>query len=326
MKAILCKETGTPDVMYIGETPKPIPSSTQVLVKVKATALNRADTLQRQGLYPPPKGESEIMGLEMAGIIEEVGNQITKWKAGDRVFALLAGGGYAEYVTLDEQLLLPIPKNLSFEQAAAVAEVFLTAHQALFWLADLKRDEYVLIHAGASGVGTAAIQLAKLAGAQVIVTAGSSSKLQKCKELGADLAINYKEEDFTEQVKRFTQGKGANVIIDFIGASYDQQNMNSISVDGRWVVLAMLGGRKGELDFAKLLMKRVKLMGSTLRARKLTYKAQLIADFSTRFLPEFVNGNLRPVIDSVFDWENVAEAHHYMEANKNTGKIILKGM
>lgn len=326
MKAIICREYGGPAVMGIAEVPKPQPTANQILVKVKATALNRADTLQREGKYPPPKGESDIMGLEVAGIVEAVGKEVSQWKVGDRVFALLAGGGYAEYVTLAEQLALPIPQNLSFEQAAAIAEVFLTAHQALFWLAELQTAETVLIHAGASGVGTAAIQLAKLTGNQVIVTAGSDKKCEACRALGADLAINYKTESFAERVKEFTAKRGVNVIIDFVAANYDEQNMACISMDGRWVVLAMLGGRKGRLDFGKLLMKRVKLMGSTLRARKLSYKAKLIDDFSRRFLHEFESGKLKPIIDSVYDWKAVAQAHTYMEENRNSGKIILTGM
>ncbi|MGB0521840.1 MAG: NAD(P)H-quinone oxidoreductase [Flammeovirgaceae bacterium] len=327
MKAILCKGIGGPEVMYMGEVAKPSVQAHQILVKVKATALNRADLAQRQGLYPPPKGESEIMGLEVAGVVEEVGSKVGDWEKGDRVFALLAGGGYAEYVVLDERLAMPIPAHLSFQEAAGIAEVFLTAYQAIVWLANLQQDETILIHAGASGVGTAAIQLAKKLGAKVIATVGSPAKISHCLSLGANLVINYKKEDFAARVKATTEGKGVDVIIDFIGASYYKQNIKSIGFDGRWVVLAMLGGRMLDgFDFGRLLMKRIKMMGSTLRAREIDYKSRLIDEFRERCLPSFSDGSLKPVIDQTFDWEEVAEAHRYMAANKNIGKIILTGM
>lgn len=327
MKAILCKGIGNANIMYHDEVATPEPSDYQILVKVKATALNRADIMQRQGLYPPPKGESDILGLEVAGIVEAVGKRCSKWKVGDRVFALLAGGGYAEYAVFDERLALPIPHNCSYEQAAAIAEVFFTAHQALFWLANLQKDETVLIHAGASGVGSAAIQLAKLRGAKVIVTVGSAAKINHCLSLGANVAINYKKEEFAEVIKQYTEGKGVDVIIDFIGAKYYKPNIKSIGFDGRWVVLAMMSGRMVDnFDFGRLLMKRVKIMGSTLRARKIEYKERLIQDFKSQFLDKFTTQELKPVIDKVFDWSDVIQAHQYMEDNKNMGKIILNGM
>lgn len=327
MKAIICQGIGGSEVLALGEAPTPQIKANEILIKVKATAINRADTLQRKGAYPPPKGESELLGLEVAGIIEEVENADSNWKKGDRVMALLGGGGYAEYVAVNEGLVMPVPDKLSFQEAAGIPEVFLTAYQALFYLADLQANETVLLHAGASGVGTAAIQLIKKVGAKVIITASTPEKIDACKQLGADVGINYKEENFAERVKEITEGKGVNVIIDFVGASYYEKNIKSIATDGRWVVLAMLGGRKADgFDFGRLLMKRVKLMGSTLRSRSLAYKSQLIQDFSQQFLSDFSQAHLQPVIDCQFNWEEVAKAHDYIEANRNIGKVVLVGM
>lgn len=328
MKAILTKSPGEADQLYLGETSTPAADPGQLLIKVKASGVNRADILQRQGKYPPPKGESEIIGLEISGVVEEVGSDCTRYKKGDRVFALLAGGGYAEYVAIDERLVMPVPSDLSFEEAAGIAEVFLTAHQVLFLVAQLKQDEVALIHAGASGVGTAAIQLCRSAGAVVIVTAGSDEKVKFCQALGAEHGINYKtESDFATRIMEYTNGHGADVIIDPVGAAYFDRNLEAVAPDGRWVLLAAMGGAKvQQANLAKLLMKRVTLSGSTLRARSKSYKATLVHDFAERFLPQFETGQLKPVIDRVFEWQDVAEAHTYMEQNKNMGKIVLNGM
>ncbi|MEN7548925.1 NAD(P)H-quinone oxidoreductase [Rapidithrix thailandica] len=325
MKAIIIDQPGPVENMYWGEAPMPEPGPGQVLIRVHATSVNRADTLQRQGLYPPPPGESPIMGLEVAGIVESTGENAQQWKPGDRVFALLAGGGYAEYVTVHESLVMPIPNKLHFEEAAGIAEVFLTAYQAICWLGKFQKGETALVHAGASGVGTAAIQLVKILGGKSIVTVGTQQKLDFCKKLGADFGINYTQENFAEKVRDYTQHKGANLIIDFIAGSYYEQNFKAIAVDGRWVVLALLGGRKSEeFDFGKLLGKRVQIMGSTLRSRSLAYKAELIQDFSDQFMQAFENNRLSPVIDQIWPIERVAEAHHYLENNQNMGKVILK--
>lgn len=324
MRAVLIQSFGDADQLYLGEYPTPTPGPKEILVRVAATALNRADTLQRQGKYPPPKGESPIMGLEMAGVVAATGSEVMKWKVGDKVCALLAAGGYAEYVVVHESIAMPVPENLSLEAAAGVPEVFLTAYQALVWLAKMKAGERLLVHAGASGVGTAAIQLAKLIGAECLVTA-SASKHETCLELGAIKAIDYKNEDFEEAIKSYTNGEGVDVIIDFIGAPYLQKNVNILAVEGRLVQLAMMGGvRLEQFDMRNILFKRLNIMGSTLRARDLSYKIELTQAFQAFAWEAFKAGKLRPVIDAVYSWEKVAEAHRYMESNRNIGKIILK--
>lgn len=323
MKAILLKEFGPPENLYIGEYSTPKPTSNEILVKVAATALNRADTMQRKGNYPPPPGASPILGLEMAGEIVGLGSAVTTWEIGDKVCGLLSGGGYAEYAVIHEDLAIPIPKDWTYEKAAAIPEVFLTAFQALSWLAQLKKGERLLIHAGASGVGTAATQLAKAIGVSVMVTA-SAGKHELCKSLGVEKAIDYKNEDFEKVVMDYTDGKGVDVIVDFIAAPYFQKNLNLLSTDGRLVMLSLIGGVKTEANLIPILRKRLKIMGSTLRARSLEYKRDLTKDLWHFAGPLFETQQLKPVIDSVYDWNEVAEAHRYMEANKNQGKIILK--
>ena len=328
MKAVLVQSPGSADQLSLGEVSEPIMGDHQILIRVKACGVNRADILQREGKYPPPEGESSIMGLEVSGVVEQAGPDCTRFYPGDKVFALLAGGGYAEYVVVDERLAMPLPGTLSFEAAAGVAEVFLTAHQALSFVAGLQPHETVLIHAGASGVGTAAIQLAKIKGANSIITAGSDQKIEFCKALGANYGINYKEEPaFDQLVQEYTEGRGVDVILDPIGASYFRQNLNAVGMDGRWVVLALMGGtRLTEVSLVKILTKRITISGSTLRARSLDYKASLVGDFVAQFLHHFDNGSLKPVIDRVFHWREAAQAHRYMEQNRNTGKIVLNGM
>ena len=325
MKAILCKEPGAVDVLYFGEAPTPTVKRGEVLIEVRATALNRADIVQRKGFYNPPKGESEVLGLEVAGVIRQVGKDCTKFQEGDKVCALLAGGGYATQVAISESLCFPIPKGLSFEEATAIPEVFLTAHQALFWLGDLKENEYALIHAGGSGVGSAAIQLCQAVGAKAIATAGNAQKLTFCEELGALHAFDYHATHVAEEVLEATEGQGVNVILDFVAGAHYPLNLKVAGKDARWVVLGLLGGRfVDRFDFGKLLMKRIQLMGTTLRARDLEYKSQLCHDFTQRFLPLFETGELKPVIDQVIDWKEVKTAHAYMEANKNLGKIVMR--
>ena len=323
MKAILLKNFGGVEELFIGGMPMPEITKQEVLVKVLATALNRADILQRKGLYPPPPGESEIIGLEMAGEVVACGEEVGRWKKGDRVFALLAGGGYAEYVKVHKDMLMSIPENLGYQEAAGIAEAFLTAWQAVVWLADLQAGETILIHAGASGVGTAAIQVAKNLGAEIIVTA-SSTKHGICQELGAAYCIDYKSQDFSELV--FQKNKnGVDVILDFIGAPYFSKNLKTLSLEGRMVMLGFLGGTKMEgLDLHPILFKRLTIMGSTLRSRSLEYKIRLTKDFEKHALPLFGTKKLKPIIDSVFDWKDVQKAHAYMESNKNGGKVILR--
>lgn len=322
MKAILVeKETRH---LYIGETPEPELRDDELLVRVEATALNRADLLQKRGLYPPPKGASEIIGLEMAGVVEAVGHQVTGFKPGDRVCALLPGGGYAEKVTIPAGMAIPIPDSFSFAEAAAIPEVFLTAYLNLFWLGGLQPGYTVLIHAGASGVGTAAIQLVREAGATAIVTAGSEEKLEACRELGASVLINYKDGPFLDAVKKSTDGKGVNIILDFIGASYWEQNIKSLAIDGRLVIIGTMGGAKADnVNLGLLLSRRLQVIGTALRSQPVEKKIQLTHEFCEFALSRFQSGSLVPVIDSVWEWERVNEAHAYMEQNKNIGKIIL---
>lgn len=324
MQAILVKHPGEADQLELGTFPKPGPTKNELLVKVKATALNRADIMQRQGNYPQPKGASPILGLEMAGVVEGVGAHCSRWKAGDRVCALLPGGGYAEYAVVPDALAMPIPENLDFEQAAAIPEVFLTAYQCLSWIGRVQAGETVLIHAGASGVGTAAIQLARESGARVIVTAGSERKLSVCRDLGADVAINYKDGPFAPHIRDATDTQGVDLILDFVGAAYWEQNLSALALDGRLVLISLLGGAMvAQVNLGKLLRKRIQLTATTLRARSVEYKTRLTRDFIDFALPRFADGRLKPMIDRTFPWEQVAEAHQYMEANKNIGKIVL---
>lgn len=301
----------------------PVVGPGEVLVKVRATALNRADLLQVKGLYPPPPGESELLGLEISGEVAATGPGAHRWKKGDRVCALLAGGGYAALVAVHEDMLMPIPDNLSFEQAAAIPEVFLTAYQVLVYLAKVQKNQRVLLHAGASGVGTAAIQMLRVMGAQCMVTA-SAGKHERCLRLGADRVVDYNKEDFEEQVLEWTSGEGVEVIVDVIGGSYLPKNLRCLHTDGRLIQLAFMGGAIVDgVDLGLILRKRLQLMGSTLRARTLEYKVQLTNDFMRDYWDLFAAGEVVPVIDSVFNWREAEEAHQYMSSNKNQGKIVL---
>ena len=326
MKAILQTEFGSAETLYIGETERPRISHHEVLIEVHFAALNRADILQRQGKYPPQKGESLILGLEASGIVVEVGKDVVEFTSGDRVMALLAGGGQAEFVAVDSRLVCKVPTEISLEQAAAIPEVFLTAYQALFLEGNTKENSTALIHAGGSGVGTAAIQLAKAKGCKVLTTS-SESKLEICTRLGADIAINYQSHDFAEEANKFTNDKGVDLILDFIGAPYFKQNLNCIAFDGTLMMISVMGGVKlQELNLYPILTKRITVKGTTLRSRSIEYKKQLINAFLSDFLTDLKTKNIVPVIDTVFDWTQIKEAHNYMEANKNKGKIILKIM
>lgn len=322
MKAVLVDEGN--ERLYIGEHEKPEPSEDELLVKVKATALNRADLLQKKGHYPPPAGASPILGLEMAGVIEEIGSHVTGWSEGDRVCALLPGGGYAEYVTIPASMAMRIPENLSFEQAAAIPEVFLTAYMNLFWLGGLEKGKTVLIHAGASGVGTAAIQLVKEAGGTSVITAGSEEKRAFCRKLGAAESIDYKAGAFEPKVKKATDEQGVDLILDFIGAPYWEQNLECLAMDGRLVLIGMMGGSKVEdVNLGKLLFKRLQVIGTALRSQTIEKKIKLSREFAEYAVPRFEDGRLKPIIDSVWKWEEAEKAQQYMEQNKNTGKIVM---
>lgn len=328
MKALLIDEDSEKPVMRLGEFPDPRPKPNELLVKIEATALNRADLLQKAGKYPVPEGASPILGLEMAGVVAETGSDVTGFETGDRVFGLLSGGGYAEYCTIHQDMAMKMPEDLSFEEAAAIPEVFLTAYQAIDWLGELQKGETILIHAGASGVGTAAIQLAKhLYGAKIITTAGTDQKNELCVELGSELSINYKEKDFSEVIESAFGKQSVDVIIDFVGSPYWDMNIKILGMDGRLIYLAMLGGANvDKMNLVPVLRKRLTIKGSTLRNRSDEYKMKLTKEFESKALNRFTDGNISPIIDSIFDWNNVEEAHSKMKNNLNAGKIILTGM
>ncbi len=324
MKAILVKEPGGVEQLYLGEAPTPVPGEGELLVRVHAAGVNRPDVLQRKGKYPPPPGASTILGLEVAGTVEELGPNSGEWRVGDAVCALLPGGGYAEYAVIPHEMAMPVPAGMPFVEAAAIPEVFLTAYQALYWLAGMKEGDHVLVHAGGSGVGTAAIQLVKAAGAHAHATA-SAGKLPYLQELGAETTIDYRTEDFAQRILSVTDGHGADVIVDFIGAPYFHSNLEALALDGRIVMLATLGGVKvEEVDLRRLFAKRATIAASTLRSRRRDYHVRLTRDFRRDILPLFNDGTIKPVIDRVYDWQDVADAHGRMEANENVGKIVLK--
>jgi len=320
MKAILFDQPGGPDVLRFGEAPDPKPAAGELLVRVRATAANRADLLQRRGAYPPPADASPILGLELAG---EVLSGAGAWRPGDRVMAVVTGGGYAELAAVPAGMAIRIPDRLSFEEAAAIPEAFLTAFLNLFTFGRLEGGDSVLIHAGASGVGTAAIQLARAAGARVLITAGSDEKLARCRELGAEVTLHYKRESFRERVAEATAGRGVNLILDFVGAPYWDDNLASLAIDGRLASIGMLGGSRGQIDIGPILAKRLTIVGAALRRVPLPQKTALAEAFAAFALPRFESGELRPVVDSVYPLPQAAEAHRYMESNRNIGKIVL---
>jgi len=324
MKAILITQPGGPEVLTYGDAPDPMPGAWDLLIAVHATAVNRADLLQRRGGYAPPPHASPILGLELAGeVVGLPANGIGHWQLGDRVMALVTGGGYAELAAVPVAVAMPIPPELSDEQAAAIPEAFLTAYLNLFTLGHLQPGEIVLIHAGASGVGTAAIQLAHAAGATVIATAGSADKCDRCRELGADTTINYKVESFAERVLAATDGHGADVILDFIGTPYWTGNMQAIAPYGRLLHIGFLGGSRGELDLGMIMAKSLTIAGTTLRRTPIDRKATLVSAFSDFALPRFARGELIPVIDAAYPLAQAAAAHRRMESNDNIGKLVL---
>jgi putative PIG3 family NAD(P)H quinone oxidoreductase len=302
----------------------PTPTAEQILVRVRATALNRADTLQRAGNYPPPPGESDILGLELAGEVEAVGSGVTGIKPGDRVCALVGSGGYAEKAVFDARMAIPIPAGWSFVQAAAVPEVFFTAQETMFTLGNLKAGETVLIHAAASGVGTAGIQMARETGAKILVTAGSAEKIERCLELGASAGCNYKEQDFANWVKEVTNGQGVDLIEDFIGAAYWSKNLQSLKIGGRLVLVGLMGGVKVDTNLQLIMAKRLQIFGSVLRARSLAEKIDITQRFKQNWLPLLTSGRIKPIVDRVFPLAQAADAHRYMEENRNFGKIVLE--
>ncbi|MBA3532507.1 MAG: NAD(P)H-quinone oxidoreductase [Ardenticatenales bacterium] len=323
MKAVVITKAGGPEVLEIREVSDPAPGAGQLLIDIRATALNRADLLQRQGHYPPPADAPPYPGLECAGTINALGESVTGWTVGQRVMALLGGGGYAEKVVVPQESVLPIPEGLSWAEAAAIPEAWLTAYSNMIEIGRLQSGERVLIHAGASGVGSAAIQLAKWRGATVFSTV-SQQKVEGVRALGADVVIDYKQENFAERVLEESDGQGVDLILDFIGAPYWDDNLRALALWGRLVLVGLMGGREVKANLGLFLSKKLSVHGSTLRDRTLEQKQRLVAAFTREVLPAFASGQLRPILDErQFTLNEVAEAHRYMEANQNFGKVIL---
>lgn len=324
MKAILFDEPGDESVLALGETPAPPLLPGSVRIRVHATAVNRADLLQRQGMYPPPPGASEILGLECAGEVSELAEGVSGLAVGDRVMALLPGGGYAEQAVVDAGSVMPVPAALDLVDAAAIPEVFLTVFLNVFQLGGLEAGGTVLVHGGGSGIGTACIQLARAAGARVIVTAGSDEKCERCRALGADLAVNYRVGDFRQASLDATGGKGVDVVLDSIGGAYLADNLGSLAVGGRLVVIGLMGGAKAELPMGALLSRRLQIIGSTLRTRRADQKAAIAKAFLARFGDDLSAGEIAPVVDRILPLADAAEAHRVMKASLHFGKIVLR--
>lgn len=319
MRAIVFDQPGDESVLHLGEVDPPPLGPDDLRIEVRACGVNRADLLQRQGHYPPPPGASEILGLECAGVVREVGAKVRSWSVGQRAMALFPGGGYAEEVVVHAGSAMHVPDALSDEEAAAIPEVFLTAYLNLFELAGVRAGESALIHGGGSGVGTAAITLCKLAGVRVLVTAGSDEKCRLCLAHGADVAINYRTEDFVGKAK------GVDVILDHIGAAYLPRDLEALALGGRVVIIGSMGGEsRATIDVTRLLGKRQRVIGSTLRARPVEEKAAIVASFLTRFGPDLEAGRIRPVIDRVLPLAEAAEAHRLMKKSEHFGKIVLR--
>jgi NADPH:quinone reductase len=323
MMAIEISQFGDPAVLNNVQRPIPIPADNQVLIKVAAAGINRPDIMQCKGLYPAPPGASDIPGLEIAGTIEAIGNKVVRLKNGDRVCALVTGGGYAEFCLAENELCLPIPENLTFAQAAALPETFFTVWSNVFDSAQLSANENILIHGGTSGIGTAAIQLAKAFNAHVITTAGSDAKCNFCLQLGADSAINYNSKDFVEIVNQFTNNNGVDVILDMVGGDYFSRNLKCMAVNGRLQQIAVQSSPKAEINLLMLMLKRLRISGSTLRSRDTLFKAKIAKQLFEKVWPLLSSGQIKPVIDSTFKLTDAAKAHQRMESSQHIGKIIL---
>lgn len=323
MRAIVVTQPGGPEMMQIGEVPTPEAGPGELLVRIRAAGVNRADLSQRQGNYPPPPGASTIMGMEVAGEIAALGAGVADWRIGERVMALLGGGGYAEYVTVPAALAMRVPDNVSWEEAGGIPEAFLTAYLALFPLGDLTAGQAVLVHAGASGVGIAGIQLAREAGARVVATAGTDAKVVAVEALGA-VGVNYRTQDFAAVVAERTDGKGVNVILDFIGADHWERNLAALAMDGRIIVISSLSGGEVPMNLGALMRKRAQVIGTTLRNRPLAQKVALTRALAEFALPRFADGRMKVVVDTIYPLADAADAHRRMADNANTGKLILR--
>ncbi|AIM01586.1 NAD(P)H-quinone oxidoreductase [Sinorhizobium meliloti] len=322
-RAVIASRPGGPEVLQIVERLRPVPGEGEMLVRVSAAGINRPDVMQRQGNYPPPPGASDILGLELAGVVESLGSGVRRFKPGNRVMALVHSGAYAEWAVVQEASALPVPDGMSLVEAGAFPETYFTVWSNVFERAGLKPGETLLIHGGTSGIGTTALMLAKAIGAKVIVTAGSPEKCEACLKLGADGAIDYRRQDFVAVSKELTGGCGPDVILDMVGGDYIARNLEAVAVDGRIAQIAFQKGSKAEVDFLPLLMKRITLTGSTLRARPLAMKAKLAASLEEHVLPVLARGEARPLIDSTYPFEQVADAHARMDSGSHTGKIVL---
>ncbi|MFF5014294.1 NAD(P)H-quinone oxidoreductase [Streptomyces sp. NPDC001165] len=323
MHAITIPEPGGPEALVWDEVPDPVPGAGEVLVEVVASAVNRADILQRQGFYNPPPGASLYPGLECSGRIAALGPGVSGWAVGDEVCALLSGGAYAEKVVVPAGQLLPVPRGVDLKRAAALPEVVCTVWSNVFMIAHLRPGETLLVHGGSSGIGTMAIQLAKAVGAKVAVTAGTKEKLEHCAELGADVLINYREQDFVAEIGQATDGAGADVILDNMGAKYLDRNVQALAVNGRLAIIGMQGGIKGELNIAALLNKRAAISATSLRARPLSEKTAIVAAVREHVWPLLDAGQIRPVVDRELPMPEAAEAHRVVEASGHVGKVLL---
>ncbi|MGB9151707.1 MAG: NAD(P)H-quinone oxidoreductase [Alphaproteobacteria bacterium] len=324
MTVVVCTGFCDPSVMRLAPRPMPVAGENEVLIKIAAAGVNRADLLQRKGKYPPPPGASEIMGLEVSGTVAALGKGVQKWKVGDKVCALLGGGGYAEYVTVPGNHCLSVPANISLKDAASLPEAILTVFANVFESAALKPKETVLIHGGTSSIGIAGIQMVKAHGAKIFVTVGSLDRMDVCRKMGVDLVVDYKREDFVPPVKNYTDGRGVDVILDMVGGEYIKRNLDALAHLGRHVSIASQGSPLAEIDVGVIMQKRLTLTGSTLRARDDAEKARLIAEVEAKVWPWVASGQIKPVIFQSFPLKNVAEAHKVMESGAQIGKIVLE--
>lgn len=323
MMAVAITEPGGPLVLKQVRRDVPQVRATEILIRVRAAGVNRPDVMQRKGLYPPPKGASDLPGLEVSGVVVATGADAARWQVGDEVCALANGGGYAEYVAVEASNALPLPKGFTFTEAAALPETFFTVWHNVFQRGGLKPGETLLVHGGSSGIGTAAIQIATVLGARVVVTAGSEEKCKACLDLGAVKAINYRKEDFVPPTKRATDGRGADVILDMIGGDYVARNYDAAAIDGRIVQIALQGGATGTADLAKLMTKRLVHTGSTLRPRTVEFKGQIAAELEARVWPLLAERRIAPVMDMIFPLKEAWRAHERMEEGEHIGKIVL---
>jgi putative PIG3 family NAD(P)H quinone oxidoreductase len=323
VRAIVVASPGGPEQLHIEERPDPAARAGEVVVRVAGAGINRADLLQRQGFYPPPPGASDILGLEASGVVATVGSGVSAPSIGDRVLLLVEGGAYAELVAVRAAQAVPVPDNIDLIDAGGIPAVFITAHDALFTRGRLQDGETVLIHGGGGGVGTAAIQLARQHDCRILVTAGSEEKIARCIALGADAGINYRTEDFVARTRELTDGRGADLVLDIMGASYLGKNMDAVATDGRIVVIGMQGGNQTEIDLGLMMRRRISLISTALRARPAVQKAVIVAAFVADVMPGLADERLRPVIDRLLPLEQAGEAHRLMESGEVVGKIVL---